>query len=78
MRSFSLVVLCAMATACSGPVWVKPGATEQSFNADKFDCEQKVVTMYGGYSQMGPGHAIMAGGDIKNCMRSKGYREQGS
>lgn len=76
-HAFVLAALILM-TGCSAPVWVKPGATQQSFDADKFDCEQKVVTMYGGYSQMGPGHALMAGGDIKNCMRSKGYREQAS
>lgn len=77
MRMLSL--LCTLLlTGCAQTQWVKPGATQQTFHADKFDCEQKVVTMYGGYSQMGAGHAIMAGGDIKNCMRAKGYREQES
>lgn len=65
-------------TGCAQTMWVKQGATQQTFDADKFDCEQRVITMYGGYSQMGPGHAIIAGGDMKNCMRSKGYREQES
>lgn len=71
------LLLCAVLalTGCSQTILTKPGYTPQAFNADKFDCEQKVVTMYGGYSQMGAGHAIMARGDILNCMKAKGYQE---
>ena len=60
---------------CATPIWVKDGASAQDFEADKFDCEQKVVTMYGGYAQMGVGHAIAAGGDMKRCLYIKGYRQ---
>lgn len=60
---------------CATPIWVKDGANAQDFEADKFDCEQKVVTMYGGYAQMGIGHAIAAGGDMKRCLYIKGYRQ---
>ena len=63
---------------CSQTIYVKDGSTAQQFEADKFDCEQKVITMYGGYAQMGLGHAIMARGDIGRCLLSKGYRESSS
>ena len=60
---------------CGKTMLYKDGMTQQSFKADLFDCEQKVVTMYGGYAQMGPGHAIYARNDIKRCMEAKDYHE---
>ena len=60
---------------CASPIWLKDSATTQDFERDKFDCEHKVVTMYGGYGQMGVGHAILARDDMKRCLRSLGYRE---
>jgi hypothetical protein len=56
-------------------MWVKDGVTQQQFEADGWDCKQKVVTMYGGYANMGIGHAITAGQEIQACMQSKGYRQ---
>lgn len=73
MLSLLVIALCGSLTGCAKPIYVKTGATPQDVEADHFDCEQKVVTMYGGYARMGPGHAIMAGGDLDRCMRSKGY-----
>ena len=55
---------------------MKDGATAQDFERDQFDCKQRVVTMYGGYANMGLGHAVMAGGDIERCMLTKNYRQQ--
>lgn len=75
MVAFALVVVLFLVSGCGQMLFHKPGMTPQSFNADKFDCEQKVVTMYGGYAQMGAGHAIMARGDMKNCFLAKGYAE---
>lgn len=60
---------------CSKTVLVKDGLTPQQFEADKFDCEQKVITMYGGYANMGLGHAVGARQDMFRCMQAKGYRE---
>jgi hypothetical protein len=63
---------------CAQTMYVKDGGTPQEFEADKFDCEHKVVTMYGGYTQMGIGHAIMARQDMQRCIESKGYRQMSS
>lgn len=75
MQLFLLIVASVLLSGCSQTLYVKDGATPQQFQADQFECEQKVVTMYGGYAQMGVGHAIMARQDIMRCMTSKGYRE---
>ena len=73
----SFAILAALSSAgCSRTMMVKDGATQEQFQAEHFDCEQKVITMYGGYAQMGAGHAIMARGDIQRCLESKGWRLQ--
>jgi hypothetical protein len=74
MRHVLIVGMAVLITGCSQTMLVKDGMTPQQFEADKFDCEQKVVTMYGGYAQMGAGHAIMARQDMIRCMQVKGYR----
>ena len=60
--------------ACLPTVYSKMGATAQQFQADQFQCEAQVVTMYGGMAQMGIGGAIVARGDIHRCLQSKGWR----
>jgi len=70
-----LIASAALVSGCAQTLYVKDGATSEQFQADQFDCEQKVVTMYGGYANMGPGHAVMARGDMKRCLAVKGYRE---
>lgn len=62
-------------SGCAQTLLVKDGLTPQELERDKFDCEQKVITMYGGYAQMDIGHAIVARQDILRCMQIKGYRE---
>ena len=76
MRTSLMLVLLVLLAGCAPQtLLVKDGMTQQQFEADKFDCEQKVVTMYGGYTQMGVGHAIMARQDMERCMTAlKGYR----
>lgn len=71
-----LCILVVGLTSCAKRLYVKEGATPEQFEADRFDCEHKVVTMYGGYAQMGLGHAILARDDMDRCLRSKGYTEQ--
>lgn len=75
MRVLTLLVMICVLSGCSQTLYVKEGATPQQFQADQFECEQKVITMYGGYAQMGPGHAVMARQDIARCLTTKGYRE---
>lgn len=69
-----VIALTLLISGCAQTLFVKPGGTPAEFERDKFDCEQRVVTMYGGYAQMGPGHAIMAGDDIRRCLTTKGWR----
>jgi hypothetical protein len=78
MRDFHLLIgVLLLVTGCgAGTVWVKEGATAQDFERDKFDCEQRVVTMYGGYAHMDIGQAIVAGNDLRRCLRvTHGWRE---
>jgi transcriptional regulator with XRE-family HTH domain len=76
MRSTIIIALLALLTACTQvPYGVKPGGTYEQLNADRFDCKQKVVMMYGGYGQMGIGGAMVAGDDYHECMRAKGYSQ---
>lgn len=65
-------------TGCSGAGfhWVKDGSSYEQTESDRFDCKQKVYTMYGGYTNMDIGHHIIAKGDMEQCMRVKGYRMQ--
>lgn len=76
-RILTGVVICASfaTSGCANTMLVKDGYTPEQFETDKFDCEQRVVTMYGGYAQMGVGHAVLARQDILRCMKTKGYRE---
>lgn len=71
-----ILVLILLTVGCSHTMYVKEGGTPQQFDADKLDCEDKMVQMYGDYAQMQQGDALMArDGDWRRCMFSKGYRE---
>ena len=60
---------------CAQTMFVKPGGTAESFEADKFECEAKVQTMYGGQANMNFGHLATYREDLFRCIRSKGWRE---
>lgn len=78
LRHAALILLLATITlldGCAQRRYSKTGATPQDFEADRFDCEYKVVGMYGGYGQMGAGHALIARDDMDRCLRSKGWGE---
>jgi len=75
MRGMIILSLVLLA-GCAQRVYTKDSATPQQFEADRFDCEYKVVGMYGGYGQMGIGHAVYARDDMDRCLRSKGWTEQ--
>jgi hypothetical protein len=70
--------LFAFLPGCAPTMYTKDGFTPGQFNADKFDCKQKVLTMYGGLTQMGLGDAMLARNDMKECLESKGYQEMSS
>jgi hypothetical protein len=70
-----LLVLVVVLSGCSPLVWVKEGGTAQQFEQDRFDCEQRVITMYGDYTQLGQGFASMARQEFDRCLEIKGYRK---
>ena len=63
-------LLAILLVGCTQMFLVKDGMTAQQFHSDQFDCEQKVVTMYGGYA-----NAVRGRQEIVRCMTAKGYRE---
>lgn len=70
-----LAICCALTLAsCASQKLYKEGATEQDMKRDGFECQQQVLTMYGGMTNMGAGHAIAARGDIQTCLEARGYR----
>lgn len=75
VKFFLFLLLSLTLSGCAQKLYIKDGATPQEFQSDQFECEQKVITMYGGYAQMDVGHAIMARQDIHRCLTTKGYRE---
>jgi hypothetical protein len=76
MKIVFLVATAVLLTACNtAPYVVKEGGTSDELARDRFDCKQKVATMYGGYGQMGPGGAMFAADDYHDCMRSRGYSQ---
>ncbi len=60
-------------SACGKMAFVKEGATAEQEQHDRWDCKQKVYTMYGGPSRMGAGDMISARDDFEQCMTSKGW-----
>ena len=60
---------------CASSHYAKDGMTAQEFERDQFDCETRVVTVYGGWARMGAGEAILAGQDIHRCLLTKGYHK---
>ncbi len=71
--------------------WVRPGSTEQEFNADKYECMKEVTAMLGQQSYMAFGEVgfVIASTEIARrranataitifdaCMQSKGWMKQ--
>ena len=71
MRLLTLILLSASLLACAQTKYYKDGATAQSFEADKFDCEQKVMTMHGGYANALIGQAPFIRADMKRCLTAQ-------
>ena len=75
----SALFLCS----CSQPLWVKPGASQQDFGVDKYQCMQQAqqrvsgtyVNAYGGASS---NKVITNEGLFDACMNSKGWSLQSS
>lgn len=73
MKGFAFVLLLTV-TGCAGGQWVHPAKTAEDFERDKFDCENVIVTKYGGWANVEPFTASL---DIRRCLQSKGYQRAG-
>ncbi len=62
-----LVVLLVLLTGCAPQMWVKPGGTNEAFQADAYDCERDAAPMQNRYQA-----ALM----IERCLQVKGWRKQ--
>lgn len=76
MRIALLLSVVVILSSCgSGAMKLyRAGATDAEMKRDGWECQQQVVTMYGGMAQMGIGHAMMARGDIVQCLEARGYQ----
>jgi hypothetical protein len=64
----SLVLL----AGCTRMMWVKPGATDQEFLRDKYECERDA--RQSGYFGTGVVGATNMTDFAKQCMRARGYQ----
>lgn len=70
-------------TGCAKPLWIKPGASQEDFGRDKYECMQQAqqrvsgayVNAYGGAST---NKVITNDGLFNACMNSKGWTLQSS
>lgn len=89
MRKILLIIMIGIiCQACASTMWVKNGATEESFRADVAQCEYQAALATGSYNPNSPGDPIASGisdgiarGMRKNeltkmCMRTRGYVQQ--
>lgn len=74
-RLFALLPVLALA-ACSTPVWVKDGATQQDFATDSYSCERDM--RQSGYYGGGIFAIINAQDFEERCMVAHGWRQQGT
>lgn len=75
MRMIMAVLVVFLVAGCATATLVKEGVTPEQFAADKFECEQKVVTMQGGYARMDLGDHLIVRQNLLRCLHAKGYRE---
>jgi hypothetical protein len=73
---FLLPIIACAASGCAGPtLWDKPGATQQDYSADSYECE-KVVRLSGYYGG-GLIGAANAKGFFDRCMYAHGWTKEG-
>ncbi len=80
-----LIALCGCATAPK-TLWVKPGAAQEDFARDRYECAQQSQTSWSGGGTGLIGVAVMAGAQtdaqnratamFKMCMEARGWSEQ--
>lgn len=64
-------ILALLLTGCATGHWVHDTNTAEDFERDKFNCENVIVTKYGGWANVEPFTAAL---DIRRCLQTKGYR----
>lgn len=83
MKKILSSICILLVAGCSQPLWVKPGASQQDFGVDKYQCMQQAqqrvsgtyVNAYGGASS---NKVITNEGLFNACMNSKGWTLQSS
>jgi clan AA aspartic protease (TIGR02281 family) len=69
-----LAPLALVLVSCGQTVWVKPGASQQEFTTDRYDCEKDA--RQSGYFGTGLLGAINMQNFFDNCMNAHGYYAQ--
>ncbi len=76
-KRFFGIILSLFLTACAQTQWVKPGATEASFNRDKAECEYEATKAV---PDTGTGSVIAIAFEranlMKQCLRIRGYSQE--
>ena len=62
-------LVCVLLSACTPPVFTKPGGSPSQFEADKADCQMKFM------ASPWATNPFMAVDFGKTCMRAKGYTQ---
>ena len=83
MKKILIIASALFIYGCSQPLWVKPGASQQDFGIDKYQCMQQsqqrvsgtYVNAYGGASS---NKVITNEGLFDACMNSRGWTLQSS
>lgn len=78
MLRASIALLVLFLAACAPQTWIKPGATQNEFSQDKYDCMQQaqqrvsgvLVNAYGGAAT---NQVITNGNLFSSCMNAKGW-----
>jgi hypothetical protein len=74
VRLVSAAALVTLVTACGQTTWVKPEATVQDFNVDKYGCQKDAIA-HGGVVYMYGVASRMPDWDVyNNCMVARGWR----
>lgn len=85
-RLIATAVIGLALAGCAPTMWHRPGATQQDYYRDAYECERESMGLKGGYVAVGPNaagqiatahllDAIAMSGMQYRCMQAKGWRE---
>jgi hypothetical protein len=70
VRYIVLGVLAGLMTGCTQTAWIRPGATQADFAADRDAC---IRDANGGYFGYGINAQLNYQGYVERCLRARGY-----